>query len=114
MTTGFALLPRAVYKTPPPHPRRRVSWPSWRPFLCKRCRDLTNISGLDQVPGAEAWLTALPDSLDAVISPDLFRVALRGRLRLTIFVLDTTVYSVATLWTHGDTTLSGEFAEGTR
>ena len=43
---------------------------------------------LNRVPGAGAWLFALPDSPDTHIPPPLFRVSLRRRLRMPIWSQD--------------------------
>ena len=43
---------------------------------------------LNRVPGAGAWLFALPDSPETHIPPPLFRVSLRRRLRMPIWSQD--------------------------
>ena len=47
--------------------------------------------GLHRVPGAGAWLFALPDSQESHIPSPLFRVSLRRRLRMPIWSQDTTI-----------------------
>ena len=44
---------------------------------------------LNRLPGAGAWLFALPDSLESHIPSPLFKVSLRRRLRLPIWSQDT-------------------------
>ena len=45
--------------------------------------------GLNRLPGAGAWLFALPDSLESHIPSPLFKIGLRRRLRMPIWSQDT-------------------------